>query len=66
MLLSESRRRRERNSRPMTSDLGGGGKGGGGVRGDGFCFTPLLIFAAPPEVSYKCEELFQSPRGFRC
>lgn len=74
MLLSEGRRkRRQSNSGPMTSDPSTGayeGRWGDrqcvGVRGEGFCFTPFLTFAAQPEASYKCEEIFQTPGGSRC
>lgn len=57
----------------MTSDSGTGAykwrwreKQCSGVRGEGFCFTPPLTFAAQPEVSDKCEETFQTPGGSRC
>lgn len=53
---------------PVRRRMKGGGEKDSVVewRAEGFCFTPLLTFAAQPEVSYKCEENFQTPGGFRC
>lgn len=54
---------RLRNSRLLTSDPRA--KDRGGVRGNSFCFTPLLKFSAQFEVLYQREEHFQSQRDLK-